>query len=207
MVFESIKRPFTDFKKLIIGIILGIIPIVNFLVLGYILDAAKKAKKKNFELPEWKNFGELFVNGFFSLLIQIIYFIPVGIVIFLMAGSYFGDLQGMNNLMSGFSGISIVIIGILSLVLYFFASTGIMFFVKDYKFTDAFRLGDIAEKLSHQKYVTQWILGCVFMLIIYLIFVGVPGVGGGIPFVGSGITLFIGDIIFFSLIGEAFGEK
>jgi hypothetical protein len=48
----SIKRPFSDFKKLLIGIVLSIIPIVNFIALGYQLNCAKTAMKKKYEHPD-----------------------------------------------------------------------------------------------------------------------------------------------------------
>ena len=72
----AFKRHFTDIKKLIIGLIIGIIPIVNFIATGYHLECAKTAMNKKFKLPDWKNFGKLFVNGFLASVITFIYLLP-----------------------------------------------------------------------------------------------------------------------------------
>ena len=48
---EAIKRPFTDLKILLIGIVLSIIPIVNWFTFGYFLECARTTGKK-------KNYGQ-----------------------------------------------------------------------------------------------------------------------------------------------------
>ena len=60
----AISRPFEDIKKLIIGCLLNIIPIVNFLAMGYVFDAAKMTLGKKKGLPEWDNWGDLFMKRF-----------------------------------------------------------------------------------------------------------------------------------------------
>ena len=66
---NAVIRPFTDFKKLLIGILLNIIPVINFFALGYLLECGRTPKK---DLPEWKNFGDFFVEGFFAAVIALI---------------------------------------------------------------------------------------------------------------------------------------
>jgi len=64
MEFEiAFKKPFTNFKKLLIGILISILPIVNLFATGYLLQVAKSTIKKKKELPEWSGWGDLFVNG------------------------------------------------------------------------------------------------------------------------------------------------
>lgn len=50
---ENIKKPFSDVKTLIIGIILSIIPIVNLLVSGYVLKVAEDSIKGKKGLREF----------------------------------------------------------------------------------------------------------------------------------------------------------
>jgi len=73
---EAIKRPFTDGKKFLIGVLLNILPIVNLLVVGYTLECAKSAMKKKYKLPEWENWGDYFVKGLLATIIGFIYMIP-----------------------------------------------------------------------------------------------------------------------------------
>ena len=47
----SIKRPFTDFKKLGIGLLFNILPILNFFAVGYALRCSQLSMKNNFEMP------------------------------------------------------------------------------------------------------------------------------------------------------------
>ena len=72
----ALKRPFSDLKTFIIGSALSILPIINFFAFGYILEAAKLTLKKKNTLPEWNNWGNLFVKGLLSVLIGFIYMIP-----------------------------------------------------------------------------------------------------------------------------------
>jgi len=47
---EAIKRPFSDVKKLLIGIVIQLIPIVNFMAIGYQLKCANAMEKSlNFQ--------------------------------------------------------------------------------------------------------------------------------------------------------------
>jgi hypothetical protein len=62
----AFKKPFSDIKKLIMGILLSIVPIVSFFASGYILECSGIGKKKSSnKMPEWKNFEYYFVKGFF----------------------------------------------------------------------------------------------------------------------------------------------
>ena len=60
----GIKRPFSDVKKLVAGVVFNIIPVVNFLALGYILESGKLSIKKKGNLPEWNEVGHYFNLGF-----------------------------------------------------------------------------------------------------------------------------------------------
>lgn len=90
-IIQTFKRPFTDVKKLLIGIALSILPVVNFITLGYFLECSG-IKKSNPGLPEWKNFRKLFVNGFFVFVIGLIYLIPAVIVLFFITGAALASL-------------------------------------------------------------------------------------------------------------------
>src|SRR3989344_7690417 len=101
----AIKRPFADFNKLLIGVLFLLIPIVNiatgFFVRGYRLEAAKNYNKK---LPEWRDFGKLFVRGLLSWVISIIYLMPAFILLAISVGKVlynvilqYGVNQGLST--------------------------------------------------------------------------------------------------------------
>jgi hypothetical protein len=80
---KALKRPFSDINKFLIGTLLGIIPIVNFTVIGYTLVSTgfTKEKVERDSLPEWRNYGDLFVKGLVSVVIGIILFLPAALII------------------------------------------------------------------------------------------------------------------------------
>ena len=90
-IVQTFKRPFTDVKKLLIGILLSVVPVVNFITLGYFLECSGVKKSKP-GLPEWKNFGKLFVNGFFVFVIGLLYLVPAVLVLFLVTGAALASL-------------------------------------------------------------------------------------------------------------------
>jgi len=80
---EALRRPFSDAKKLLIGTILGIIPIVNFTVIGYTLTSTGLTKEEvgRESLPEWENYVDLFMKGLKAVILGIILFLPAALVL------------------------------------------------------------------------------------------------------------------------------
>ena len=79
------KRVFSDstwLKKCAIGAVLSIIPIVNFLVLGYLYQVFALGKKgRELKLPEWDDLKGLFLDGLRFLVVGIIFAgLPLGLV-------------------------------------------------------------------------------------------------------------------------------
>lgn len=79
---ESVAKPFTDIKNLVIGIILSLIPIVNITVVtGYFLEASGLGRSRpSRRLPAWEEYVELFKKGLVALAIAIVYMIPAVVV-------------------------------------------------------------------------------------------------------------------------------
>src|SRR3989344_5251075 len=104
---RAIKRPFTDFNKLAIGIIFLIIPFVSiitgFFVKGYRMESARTALNKKFEMPKWESFGNLFVRGLLSWIIGIIYMIPAIVLILIAAGKILYNILVQYGLNQGLS--------------------------------------------------------------------------------------------------------
>jgi hypothetical protein len=84
---EAIRKPFTDLTKLVIGIVLTLIPIVHWIAKGFILESSGIGKTKPSKtMPEWKNWGNLFIKGLLSDIILLIYAIPAIAVFLIGAG-------------------------------------------------------------------------------------------------------------------------
>jgi hypothetical protein len=81
---KAFTFPFEDDEwvtKLLIGGILGLIPIVNLVVLGYALRTLKNvADGVEKPLPSWDDFADYFVKGLVSLLGGVIWALPILVV-------------------------------------------------------------------------------------------------------------------------------
>jgi hypothetical protein len=82
---DSIKKPFTDISKLIIGIIVSSIPLINWIAKGFIIESSGMGKTKpSKKMPKWGDWSSLFFKGFAAYAITFIYAIPA-ILVFLVA--------------------------------------------------------------------------------------------------------------------------
>jgi hypothetical protein len=82
---SAIRKPFGDASKLIIGIIVSLVPVINFFSMGFILESTGFGKtKKSKKMPDWKNWPNLFVRGFFGFLVSFVYVLPA-LVFFALA--------------------------------------------------------------------------------------------------------------------------
>jgi len=81
---KSFTFPLDDenwIKKLIIGAVLLIIPIVNFIAIGYALRTLRNVAEGNPKpLPEWDQWGDDFMKGLMVALAGLIYSLPIILV-------------------------------------------------------------------------------------------------------------------------------
>jgi hypothetical protein len=81
---KALTYPFKDSNwilKFVIGGLLLMVPVVNFLVVGYMMRLLKDASEGNEPtLPQWGDWENLFKEGFFGALIVIIYSAAIFIV-------------------------------------------------------------------------------------------------------------------------------
>ena len=71
-------------RKALIGGLLNIVPIINFLAIGYAYMVFRKAfERGSLDLPAWEDWGKLFLRGLILFVIAIIYNI-VSLILFLI---------------------------------------------------------------------------------------------------------------------------
>ena len=74
-------------KKILIGGVLLFIPIVNFVVIGYFIEALRNtAEGRELPLPEWGDFGGKFMKGLMVVIASFLYALPIIIVIGIVVG-------------------------------------------------------------------------------------------------------------------------
>jgi len=196
IVNDAIRYPSSDWKKVII---LGLLFLISFLIIpiflatGYGFRALKASIAGFDELPEFDEWGEMFVDGLKVFVVQIVYMIVPMIII--IAG-VFGSLSmvspdtGMITNPTAFTGLlgGTVIIGvILAIILGLIETIAIAHMAyNDSELGAAFRFGEILDVISQIGWVDY---------IIWYIVVGI--IAAFIGFVGSFISAIpvIGAII------------
>ena len=206
MDFErAIKRPFSDIQKFVIGALLNILPIINFLSLGYALKAAKLSLKKNAALPEWDGWGDLFAKGFLAIVIGLIYFIPAFTIFLIFGGSaMFSMMAGGFSSMAVFAamGTSLLAALILSVVIGYVLPLALLSFVETERFGAAFEFEKIFRKAFKGDYFAAWVVSLFISVILTF-------VAAIIPFLRVILlpaASFASMMIMFTLIGEIYTE-
>lgn len=234
-ILRAIKRPFTDFNKLGIGIIFLIIPFINiitgFLVKGYKLESARTAVNKKFAMPKWENWGNLFVRGLLSWVIGLIFMIPAIILILIAIGKVlyniilqYGFNQGLsvnnqisdqliqNALLQNTSMFPIFIIGVLlALLAAYITPIAIMKYIGKYNFKDAFDLKPIFKKAFKGKYFVAILAVLLYSVIIGLISsaLNLGFIAINIPFITIILSLILNGVAGFMVMVTSytiFGE-
>ncbi len=186
---RAIKRPFADLTKFIIGAVLSIIPVVNFLAMGYELKCAKSAMNGKYDLPEWTEWGDLFVKGLLWVVVMIIYAIPVAILVAIFAGGAFMAAgQGAEAGLAGLGIGAIVMMALVLLLMYIMPSITMTFVQNDFKFGAAFGVGEIVKKSLHADYFVTWLMVGVYSLVLMLVLSFIPIAGAAIASFATGVT-------------------
>jgi hypothetical protein len=82
---KALSYPFEDQHwagKVGIGVLISIVPILNFAWLGYIIELMRQVIKGNpLPMPDWNNLGKKFMDGLFLFLAGFVYALPVILLI------------------------------------------------------------------------------------------------------------------------------
>lgn len=194
--------------KVLIGGVLNLVPILNFAATGYELQVLKKvAAAEERPLPEWRDFGNLFVKGLLVTIAGLIYAIPllllVGVTALLSALSSTGASAGTSSgdalaaILAIFAfamGFLAVVYGLL-IALWLPAATVNYALLGD--FGAFFRLGEI------WSFVSGNLGGYIVALVVFgLASIIAVLVGGLLCFVGTAFTGFWAMLVFAHLFGQ-----
>ena len=156
---KAIKAPFSGqdwIKKLIIGGILFMIPIVNFAMVGYVIKYLKNILNGNESTPEISDFGALFVTGIKAFVGSLLLFIPFGIICIII-GMLFSDAQIVANL----------IVYVFYIVYYFVAYILMARFAMDEKILSMIDFASVGKLLAGNKNTLLFVLFVIALGIVY----------------------------------------
>ncbi|NLO77105.1 MAG: DUF4013 domain-containing protein [Methanomicrobiales archaeon] len=166
--FEYAKEALVGkWVKWILLAIIGIIPIVNFILFGYAIRVLRGIKPA----PELGEYVQLFIDGLMYFIIAFVWMIPVFIVS-MIVGFISGSFAGMI--------IGLLIMLIVALLCGLFAYIGIVRFARMEKFGEAFAFGAINEKIEAigwVKYIIALIVVGIVIGVISFILMLIPIIG------------------------------
>jgi len=209
---RAVKRPFKDIPTLVIGIIIGLIPVVSLLTAGFGMKAAKASLKNDAKLPKWNDWGFIIVKTLGFIGISVVYLIPAAIVFLIGLGSAAVGIitspLSIGGITAGSATVlgAIVIAAVLGVLAILTIPMAAMHYLSTGKFSKAFALKEVARKAFSGKYIVAWLFSMVYFFILVLVmavFSIVPVVGLAI---GSGVFNFLGNTTSMTVYAEAYKE-
>jgi len=195
---ESFLSPFKSpgwLVKMLIGGALFIVPILNFFSMGYLMRVFKNAIfKGEKQLPNWDDFGSLFIQGLFVALIGMAYFLPIILVIFigLMFQVVIPAIGALIWILT--SSVASCIAFAMPFIIGRYLETG--------KFQSIFDVHIIFNNIKHVivDYLKVFLLLLIVNILSVIILGLIPGIG---LFLWFFVMFYIG-IVFFNIWGELY---
>jgi hypothetical protein len=185
--FEYTKKIFSDISRLIILIVLSIIPIVEWIVLGYMAKVNKESPGTGTP-PKLETYGQLFVDGVKVFFATFIYMLIPTILIAVGAVGTFANLTPFQTPMLapapliGGAGVAILLVGIiLAILLLIILAVGLAHMIKTGKFGNAFAFGEIfaiIRGIGWGKYLSWIAVTVVIGALLFGILSIIPVIGG-----------------------------
>jgi len=211
-VISAIKRPFTDIKHLIIGLILFNIPIVNIFTPAYFFRCIRGTYLGHTFLPDWNDVKDLLKDWLEMLMIGLL-FISIPFLLFLV---FFQSISILFNKIgqvyqeTTLANFSSNILEIFSLIISdkLFLVLVLIFFVSLYFMIIGFLMqNDKKAKKFDYKAIFKKGLSLKFFAAFVLIMISSMIVGSFIsliPYVGEGISNFLMGVISFTLYAQVY---
>jgi len=199
--FNYAKKLLSDGGRLIILIVLNLIPLVDWIVLGYAARVLREAPASETP-PKLEKYGGLFVDGAKVSIASLIYMIvPMALIV---SSGIFSGVSA--SLMLGGLGVAPLLVGLLlAFVFLIFLGVGIAHMVKTGKFGKAFAFGEILSiirRIGWDKYIGWVVITAIIAFVI-------GGLASRIPYVGwllsAVISPFLSIFIFRSL-GDLYND-
>jgi hypothetical protein len=189
-IVETVKFPANDvewIKKILIGGLLMLIPIVNFIALGYYIKTMRGGIDSNSSLPEWDDWGNLFVKGLLVVIVVFIYMlIPLAVMLLSIGGAAISSIASDDmspasiGTIIGGSLVSVVLMFIVCLLL----PMALSIYAKEDSIVAAFKIGETLSRI--QSVIGEYIIAILvlFALMFIVSFISM------IPFIGWVVMIF-----------------
>jgi len=221
-VGKSIGYVFEDKKwsnKLLIGMLVSIVPIINFALLGWVIDIMRNVSRREPQpLPEWGDFGDKFVKGAILFVVGLIYSLPALIItcpllfVPFTRGDFGRDGQeALAGLVAGTALLFTCAIALYGLLLSFLMPAIYLNFARKGTFSACFEFGEIWRIMSKNlgDYIVAWLIIIVVSIGVSFVIGLVAGVLAFIPCCGwilGWILLGVSGVYIAAVFGHLFGQ-
>ena len=195
-VFEDEKW----ISKFAVGVLVTLVPIINFATYGYVLQVLKNVRDGvEKPLPEWDDFGKFFVDGLKFLAGFLVYFVPVILITFFISiAAIAADAVGVDE---DVIGMSIMLISCLTLLFTFiplllYPALYIQY-AKEDQIGDMFRFGEMWQifRADSANYI-------IIMVMIFFVLATIASFGMLLCFVGIFLTAWWAQLAAAHMIGQ-----
>lgn len=180
---DCAKYPFTDFKRLLIFIILffgSFLVIPGLLVYGYLWKVLESSLKGEKSLPKFDKWGQMLTRGVKLVIISLIYIIPFSLIS-LFLGDLFSILIKTNiesiNINFVFLGIytstlNVLIFSVLGFMVFFILAMTCVNMVYENRFISAFDFKRIFHLIKHVGLKKYALFISSYILVVLIIYAG-----------------------------------
>jgi hypothetical protein len=211
-IMTAFKKPFSNPKTLVIGAIIGMIPIVDILLCGFILKVAEDSVKGNQALRSWAggDVVDYIVKAIMAIIVGIVYMIipliiigvGLGAAIMGIISAAMGDPANMTSAIMGslmVGGPFLLVGGILAFIAEILLPMAILRWLKSGSLGAAFGVGGVVKNVLTADYIIGLIV-CAVYAVILMIVAGILGlIFAFIPVVGWILSLFVMAAVMFSV--------
>ncbi|GAB4542626.1 MAG: hypothetical protein Kow0063_34870 [Anaerolineae bacterium] len=169
-------------KKILIGGVVLLIPIVNFAAIGYLVQIIRNVRAgQPLPLPEWDEFGKYFMDGLWIFLIFLVWSIPIIIVACLngIGAAAVAENDDMANAFGIVSACFSCLMALWGLVVAVVSPAIMVRYAQVGEFMSGFRFGEIFGIITANvgNYIIvlllMWVAGFIASLGVILCVVGV----------------------------------
>ncbi len=205
---QLIRYPARDpgwVTKIAVGGLISLIPIINFCALGYLLESMRRGCMGQNELPEWKNWKDLFVKGFAMSAVSLVYsLVPIlimaaGVRLFLAQPDCYIRIHSLGTVISLLTLATLLLSAVSFVLPMSFAQ-----YIDNSNVSAAFRINQACRWIKNifGDYMITHVLyfGLISILLIIVI---IPVIGMLLFLFGS----FYLSVVFFNLFGTLYQKS
>ena len=188
--------------------LLGFLVIPIVLVLGYLMQVLRTTLADESEPPTFENWGELFRDGMYALVVGFVYLIVPAVVFGVSVGGIVleaaltGDV-GFGTIAGSLAGFFLA--AVLALVAWYVLPAALANVVATGHISSGFAFGEIRPVIFTERYAVAWLLA-LGLFVAGSIVVGILDVIPPLGFIVGGFVFFYLDVVAFRLYGRAYAE-